>query len=71
MTSHRYKNCFKNCKAMPGADCGSDHNPVVCRINIKLKKQNNTNKNKRWNIKALEDRNKMESFNDKLNERIK
>ncbi|ESN91420.1 hypothetical protein HELRODRAFT_165452 [Helobdella robusta] len=26
------------CKNYPGADCGSDHNPVICRIKIELKK---------------------------------
>jgi len=29
---------------MPGADCGSDHNPVIGTVQIKLK---NTKKNKK------------------------
>ena len=33
----RFKNSVKRCKAYPGADIGSDHNPVVANIKIKLK----------------------------------
>ncbi|GFR65686.1 craniofacial development protein 2-like [Elysia marginata] len=29
---------FRKSKFMPGADCGSDHAPVVCVMRIKLKK---------------------------------
>jgi len=33
----RYRNAIKNSKAYPGADCGSDHNPVICELKVKLK----------------------------------
>ena len=38
LVDKRYRNGIQNCKAKPGADCGSDHNPVVVVIKIKLKK---------------------------------
>jgi hypothetical protein len=33
----RFRNAVQQCKSYPGADCGSDHNPVICSIRIKLK----------------------------------
>ncbi|XP_037784722.1 craniofacial development protein 2-like [Penaeus monodon] len=33
----RYRSAIKNSKAYPGADCGSDHNPVICELKVKLK----------------------------------
>ena len=34
----RFRNAVKWAKSMPGADCGSDHIPVVSRISVKLRK---------------------------------
>lgn len=36
--NNRYKNAIKFTKTYPGADINSDHNPVVAKLNIKLKK---------------------------------
>ncbi|GFS23270.1 retrovirus-related Pol polyprotein from type-1 retrotransposable element R2 [Elysia marginata] len=33
----RFKNAVSKCKTYPGADIGSDHAPVIMKINIKLK----------------------------------
>jgi len=35
--NNRYRNNVKNCRTYPGADIGSDHNPVVLKLKIKLK----------------------------------
>ena len=37
MINERYRNGVKNAKTYPGADIGSDHNPVVMKLQIKLK----------------------------------
>jgi len=34
----RHRNSITSCKSMPGADCGSDHVPVVGTMRVKLKK---------------------------------
>jgi len=34
----RFRNAIISAKSMPGADCGSDHIPVVCTMRIKLKR---------------------------------
>ena len=36
--NNRFKNSITQCKTYPGADCNSDHNPVVATIRIKLRK---------------------------------
>ena len=38
MIDQRHKNAVKNVKSYPGADIGSDHNPVVTKISLKLKR---------------------------------
>ena len=37
LVQKRFRNSVKSSKTMPGADCDSDHVPVICRIEIKLK----------------------------------
>ena len=44
--NQRFRNAVQHCKTYPGADCGSDHLPVVCKLKIRLKKL----KSKRWNL---------------------
>ena len=34
----RFKNAIKDAKSYPSGDCGSDHIPVICRLEIRLKK---------------------------------
>jgi len=33
----RFRNSVLSTRSMPGADCGSDHNPVMCKMRVKLK----------------------------------
>ena len=33
----RYRSSIAQSKAYPGADCNSDHNPVICNLKLKLK----------------------------------
>ena len=37
LVNQRYRNSITNAKSRPGADCGSDHNPVVFKVRVKLK----------------------------------
>ena len=34
----RHRNCIKQCKTYPGADVGSDHNPLIARVSVRLKR---------------------------------
>ena len=38
----RFRNSVKSAKTMPGADCDSDHVPVLCEVQIKLKQLKKT-----------------------------
>ena len=48
MISSRHKNNIENCMTYPGADIGSDHNPVIANMKVKLKipKKKKQKKNK-------------------------
>ena len=50
-------NGVRNSKARPGADCGSDHNPVVAylRIKLQLNKKLAKDHTPRWNTEVLKD----------------
>ena len=43
----RFRNSIRWCKTYPGADIGSDHNPVVAKICVKLKRAAPRNQKKR------------------------
>lgn len=57
LVDKRYRNGIKNSKARPGADCGSDHKPVVAEMCIKLQREVNKKKDmqatSRWNTDIL------------------
>ena len=38
---------------MPGADCESDHNPVVATVKIRLQRVKKFKKTVKWNINSL------------------
>ncbi|XP_037787797.1 craniofacial development protein 2-like [Penaeus monodon] len=76
----RYRSAIKHSKAYPGADCGSDHNPVICELKVKLKtiKKGKTTPLKKQTIReeyavavqnrfnVLEDQGKWETFKEAL-----
>ena len=50
-----YRNSITNAMARPGADCGSDHNPVIINIKTPLKRLNKSKcSRKKWNISKLD-----------------
>lgn len=46
LVNERFKNCIKNVKSYPGADVNSNHNPIIAKINIRLKRLQRTQKQK-------------------------
>jgi exonuclease III len=54
LVDKRYRNGVRNCKARPGADCGSDHNPVVAVVKIRFQKpKKRMDKMPRWDACKL------------------
>nr|ADF18552.1 endonuclease-reverse transcriptase [Bombyx mori] len=53
MINRRYRNCIKKAQTYPGADIGSDHNPVVVDVACKLKKLQPKRMDGRPNVRKL------------------
>ena len=63
MLNERFRNCIKQAKTYPGADMNSDHNPVVVKINMKLKRTNATKRSEQLELNLL----KEETYKSKYN----
>ena len=53
LVDKRFRNGVINIKTVPGADCNSDHNLLVGKIRIKLKRTTRTIKNLKLNLDLL------------------
>jgi hypothetical protein len=53
MIKHRFRNAIKQVKTYPGADINTDHNPVVCKMKLKLKKIKNGQQRTQLNMDLL------------------
>ena len=49
LIQNRFRNSIKSSKSMPGADCDSDHAPVLCKLLVKLRKLKKPNHNCKLN----------------------
>ena len=63
MFNDRFRNCIKQAKTYPGADMNSDHNPVVVKVNMKLKRTNAANRSEQLELNLL----KEETYKNKYN----
>ena len=63
MLNERFRNCIKQAETYPGADINSDHNPVVVKINMKLKRTNATKRSEQLELNLL----KEETYKSKYN----
>ena len=55
MFSERIRNCIKQAKIYPGSDMNSDHNPVVVKINMNLKRKNATKRSEQLELNLLKE----------------
>jgi len=55
LTRCRYWNSVCNAKVYPGGDIDSDHNPVVAKLRVKLKKVLKATLRQRWNLEKMKD----------------
>ena len=51
--NHRFLICIQLTKTRPGADCGSDHQPLIAKFRLKLKKVGKTNRPDRYNANQI------------------
>ena len=53
LVNSRFKNCVRKCRTYSSADIGSDHNPVMATVNIKMKIPNKTKRQRKLDVFAL------------------
>jgi exonuclease III len=53
LVDKRFRNGILNSKTMPGADCQTDHNPVIITVKIRLQRLRKGRRVARWNISKL------------------
>ena len=50
LCSQRWRNTIQSAKTRPGADCGSDHQLLIAKFRLKLKKVGKTTRSFRYDI---------------------
>src|SRR6516225_7306849 len=68
LVKQRYRNGVKCANSLPGADCNSDHNMVVMRMAVKLKKLSKTRQKLKWDFDTL--KRKENEFKEYIEDRI-
>lgn len=68
--NRRFKNTITKVTTLPGADVGSDHNPVVANIKVRLAKAKRKNTKKSLNIKNLKDANIKSVYKEQINHKF-
>ena len=51
--SQRWRSSIQSTKTRPGADCGSDHEPLIAKFRLKLKKVEKTTRPLRYDLKQI------------------
>ena len=51
--SRRWRSCIQSEKIRPGADCGSDHQLLIAKFRLKLKKVRETTRPARYNLNQI------------------
>lgn len=71
LVKSRYRNQAKSCKSYPGADVDSDHNLVLMKSQLRLRKKVIKQPCKRWNTnKVKNDKQALQKFREETNARI-
>lgn len=69
LVRHRFRNSVKNSKSYPGADIDSDHNLVMAKVQVALKKVKRAGHRKKWMLEGIEKR--AEAFQKEMTEWVK
>ena len=55
LCSQRWRSSIQSAKTRPGADCGSDHEPLITKFRLKLKKIGKTTRPFRYDLNQISD----------------
>ena len=53
LCSQRWKSCIQSTKTRPGADCGSDHELLIAKFRLKLKKVEKTSRTFKYDLNHI------------------
>ena len=53
LCSQRWRSSIQSTKTRPGADCGSDHEPLIAKFRLKLKKAGKTTRPFRYDLNQI------------------
>ena len=53
LCSQRWRNSIQSAKTRPGADCGSDHQLLIAKFRLKLKKVGKTTRSFRYDLNQI------------------
>ena len=53
LCSQRWRSCIQSAKTRPGADCGSDHQLLIAKSRLKLKKAKKTTRPDRYDLHKI------------------
>ena len=53
LCSQRWRSCIQSAKTRPGADCGSDHELLIAKFRVKLKKVGKTTRSFRYDLNQI------------------
>ena len=53
LCSQRWKSCIQSTKTRPGADCGSDHELLIVKFRLKLKKVEKTSRTFKYDLNHI------------------
>ncbi|XP_060533769.1 craniofacial development protein 2-like [Cylas formicarius] len=70
MINRRYRNAVVSCKTYPGADIPSDHNLLLARTKLRLKKIVKKRHSRRINVRKLQQENILQRTRDKINNEL-
>jgi exonuclease III len=70
LVDNRFRNGVLNSKAMPGADCESDHNPVITSMRIRLQRVRKTKQAVKWNLESLKNTEIRDAYGTRLEEQL-
>ena len=53
LCSQRWRSSIQSAETRPGADCGSDHEPLIAKFKLKLKKVGKTTRRFRYDLNQI------------------
>jgi predicted dithiol-disulfide oxidoreductase (DUF899 family) len=69
LVKQRYRNSVKNSRSFPGADIDSDHNLVMMKAAVRLKKLQTAKRTKKWMLEGIKE--KANDFNREMVQNLK